>query len=96
MIPKIRKKLCSFLANEDGKLTKQNLLSLGAFLSSAVVSGVLLAKHSAAAHVNNILLDSGSNSISVEHDHHQSHSNHSSHSNFYTTYTTYSTTGGGS
>jgi len=52
MLPKIKKKISSFLLSEEGKISKQSLLSLGAFVSAAVIGGVLATKEAAAQHIN--------------------------------------------
>ena len=44
MLPKIKKKITGFLLNEEGKISKQSLLSLGSFISAAVIGGVLATK----------------------------------------------------
>lgn len=56
-IPEIRKKITSFLLSEEGKISKQSLLSLGSFLSAVVIGGVLATKQAAAQHTN--VLDVG-------------------------------------
>ena len=40
MIPKIKKKLKGFLVEEEGKISKQSMLSLGSFISAAVIGDV--------------------------------------------------------
>ena len=37
MLPKIKKKITSFLLSEEGKIPKHSLLSLGSFVSAAVI-----------------------------------------------------------
>ena len=44
MLPKIKKKITGFLLNEEGKISKQSMLSLGSFISAAVIGGVLATK----------------------------------------------------
>jgi len=95
MLPKLKKSLTSFLLSEEGRIPKQSLLSIGSFMSAAVIGGVLASKQAAAAHVNNIHFTVSSGEITAEHGHHQSHgshSSHSSHSNAATTATTSATT----
>ena len=77
MIPKIKKKLTSFLTEEEGKISKQSLLSLGSFLSAAVIGGILATKDAAAAtHSNSISVSYSGDLGSGSHAHHSSHANH--------------------
>ena len=95
MIQKIKKKLTSFLTEEEGKISKQSLLSLGSFLSAAVIGGILATKDAAAAtHSNSISVSYSGDLGSGSHAHHSSHANHANHSSG-TTSTTSGTTGGG-
>ncbi len=43
-LPEIKKKVSSFLRSEEGKISKQSLLAMGAFLSTAAFSFLALAK----------------------------------------------------
>ena len=54
MLPKIKKKISSFLLSEEGRIPKQSLLSFGSILSAAVIGGILATKEAAAAHTNDI------------------------------------------
>lgn len=44
MFPKLKKKVFSFLVGEEGKISKQSLLSLSAFLGASAVVGSLSAE----------------------------------------------------
>jgi hypothetical protein len=72
MIPKIKKKLTSFLLSEEGKISKQSLLSLGSFISAAVIGGVLATKQAAATHVNDLTVTYSSPTATGVHTHHGS------------------------
>jgi len=43
-LPKIKKKVSSFIRSEEGKISKQSLLAMGAFLGTAAFSFLALAK----------------------------------------------------
>ena len=79
MIPKIQKKINSFLLSEEGKISKQSLLSLGAFMSAAVIGGILATKEAAAAHTNSLDVSYADPTATGTHAHHSSHSSHGSH-----------------
>jgi hypothetical protein len=70
MFPKIKKKITGFLLNEEGKVTKQSLVSLGSFLSAAVIGGVLATKSAAADHTNSISTYYSGVSVYGSHTHH--------------------------
>ena len=50
MIPKIKKKVTSFLLSEEGKISKQSMLAMGSFLTSVAVGSILASKDAAADH----------------------------------------------
>jgi len=80
MLPKLKKKVTSFLLSEEGKMPKHSLLSLGSFLSAAIISGVIATKQAAASiHSNAVDATSDSTSLFGAHSHHTSHSSHGSH-----------------
>ena len=79
MIPKVKKKLSSFLLSEEGKISKQSLLSLGAFMSAAVIGGILATKEAAATHTNSLDVAYSDGTATGTHAHHSSHSSHGSH-----------------
>jgi hypothetical protein len=76
-IPKLSKKVKSYALNEDGKISKQALISMGAFLGTSALAGVLKSKN-AASH-GNFHRNSLSVKISVDdiasgqHTHHASY-----------------------
>ena len=85
-VPEIKKKVSSYLLNEDGKISKQSLVAIGSLVTGAAIS---LMSRDAAAHSNYVSHDA--NSLSVRyaptdatvtgnHGHHSSHHSHSSHS----------------
>lgn len=80
MFPKIEKKLSSFFVCEGGKISKHSLLSLGSFVSAAIIGGVLMSKDAAAQHTNDLSLAYSESIAAGVHSHHTSHSSHSSHS----------------
>jgi len=80
MLPKLKKRIRGFLLSEEGRMPNQSLLTLGSFLSAAVIGGVLTTRESAAQHVNDMSLSYNNESLTISHQHHQSHSSHSSHS----------------
>jgi hypothetical protein len=73
MFPKLKKKLSSFLLSEEGKISKQSLLTLGSFVSAAVIAGALATKQSA-GHTNDITVSyQEAGKIAVgQHSHHNS------------------------
>ena len=81
-IPKLKKKVSSFLTKEDGKISKENIIKAGAILGAiAVASESVVGGHS--NHSNNIItlkyIESTSSAEAVHsHDNHNSHSSHSS------------------
>jgi len=80
MLPKLKKKVTSFLLSEEGKMPKHSLLSLGSFLSAAVISGVIATKQTAASiHSNAVDVTSETVGYVGAHSHHTSHSSHGSH-----------------
>ncbi len=90
--PKLKKKVTSYLLSEEGKISKQSLMALGAFLGGAAISSVLLAEDSTAAHSSHSS-QGHSNSLSLgyvessgtatgTHSHHANHSSHSSHNSY--------------
>lgn len=80
MLPKIKRKIVGFLLNEEGKITRQSLLTLGSITSAYTFSAILAAKDAQAEHVNGISVTGDPSNIEVTHGHHQSHSSHGSHS----------------
>jgi hypothetical protein len=79
MIPTIKSKITSFVLSEKGKISKQSLISLGSFMSAAVIGGILMSREGAANHTNSISTGYTSPNAWGEHSHHASHVSHSSH-----------------
>ena len=71
LIPKIKKKITSFLLEEEGKISKHSLLSLGSFISAAVIGGILASKEAAATHTNSLSVAYASGAATGTHAHHQ-------------------------
>lgn len=51
-LPEIKKKISSYLSLEDGKISKEAVIAVGAFVTSAAISTALLTKNAAASHDN--------------------------------------------
>jgi hypothetical protein len=85
IFPNFKKNVSDFLNQEDGKITKQSALALGAFTFGAVL-GSMKDVEASVGHTNsfsNIQIDgdwSSGISLTMQHTHHASHSTHSSHS----------------
>ena len=77
-LPKIKKKISSFLVEEKGGISKHKMITVGAFLGS--ISLLNLLPEVQAAHSNYFNVSWNSGNITAEHGHHASHSSHSSHS----------------
>ena len=84
-LPSIRKTVSSFLLEEEGKISKQSLLKVGAAIGSiSAMAGIASAAHSQnIAHSQAVSLGYSANTITATHSHydpaHSSHSSHSSH-----------------
>ena len=77
-IPKLKKKISSFLVSEEGKISKESLLKAGTMLS-AVALGSALAVNNANAgieHSNNLSLSYSGGTATGSHGHHASHSSY--------------------
>lgn len=72
MFPEIKKNITSFLMGEEGKISKQALLSGGAFLGTGILSAVLLAGNVSADHSNTLTLDYATDTAQASHAHHSS------------------------
>ena len=81
LLPKIKKKISSFVMEEEGKISKQSLFTLGAFIGSAAIAAVLASKKVDAT--STITLGSSATdtqvTVTAAHTHHASHSSHGSH-----------------
>ena len=87
-IPKLKKKISSFLTKEDGKISKENLVKAGILLSAAALSSLSAsadcppdgsASHD--DHCNDLSVNYSQPTVTGTHEHgHGSHSSHSAHS----------------
>jgi len=78
-IPEVKKTIKAFLVEEKGSISKHRVASLGAFLGSVSVLGMLPAVQ--AGHSNSFTVNWNSGNVTAAHSHHGSHSScHSSHS----------------
>jgi len=80
-LPRFKKKISSFLSEEDGRISKQSLLAISAFLATGALSTIFSATSVKASvtHSNDLsLTHSGANAVGI-HQHHSSHSSHASH-----------------
>lgn len=73
-IPKVKKSIKTYINNEDGKISKQALIAMGAMVGASALSG--LAKDAVAhgnSHSNNINLKIVDNVVHGQHTHHASY-----------------------
>jgi len=84
-IPQIKKKISAYVLGEEGKISKQSIMTLGAFLGAAALGGILSSKEvkgvhaSSYNHSNSLGLTYGGNTVTGTHTHSTSHNSHSSH-----------------
>ncbi|MCX6802533.1 MAG: hypothetical protein NT067_05495 [Candidatus Diapherotrites archaeon] len=76
-IPEIKRAISSFLVEEKGSISKQKMLSVGAFLAS--ISLLNLLPEVQAAHSNYFSVGWSSGTMISKHGHHASHASHGSH-----------------
>ncbi len=76
-LPKISKKISSYLVEERGGISKHKMISIGAFLGS--ISLLNLLPDVQAAHSNYFSVGWNSGTLTAKHGHHASHASHSSH-----------------
>ncbi len=85
LLPKIKKKIKSFLQDEEGKISKHAIMTVGAIVGTAAVIGI--AAKSVEAVFNHpkgkyspllLNVDTNTHTIEVNHAHHGNHGNHSS------------------
>ncbi|HLD87392.1 MAG TPA: tail fiber domain-containing protein [Candidatus Nanoarchaeia archaeon] len=78
--PKLKKNLSSFLKEEGGTISKQSIISIGAFVGAVVASGLFSTKDAEAGAITLTSSEDGVNAqVTASHSHHASHSSHSSH-----------------
>ena len=85
-LPAIRKTVSSFLLEEEGKISKQSLLKLGAVVGGiSAMTGIANAAHSQnVAHSQAVSMSYSTPTITATHSHydpaHSSHASHAAHS----------------
>ena len=88
-IPKLKKNISAYLGGEEGKISKQSLVSMAAFISAAAVAGVISSKEVAAGHTN---ISTHTNQLGVSMSGDQAVGNHNNalnHQNFHTNHSSY-------
>ncbi len=77
-IPKIKKKLSNYLLSEEGKISKQALLTTGAFLAGATIGAVSSVQEVEAgtSHSNSLSLSYSGGTATATHTHHANHSSY--------------------
>jgi len=77
-IPKIKKKLSNYLMSEEGKISKQALLTTGAFLAGATLGTISAVQEVEAGttHANSLALSYSGGTATATHSHHASHSSY--------------------
>ena len=76
LLPKIKKSIKSYTLNEDGKISKQALITFGAFFGTSAITGLLDLKGVAAHgnnHMNNLSLQVVNHQALGKHTHHASY-----------------------
>lgn len=77
-IPKIKKKISTYLLSEEGKISKQALFTMGSFLGGAALGIALSAEEVEAPiyHTNGLSLSYSGGTATATHSHHASHSSY--------------------
>jgi len=86
-IPKLKKKISSFLTKEDGRISKENLIKTGVLLSAAAMASLKMVKADCPPdssvghddHCNDLTLSYGPPGTATGAHNHAIHSSHSSH-----------------
>jgi hypothetical protein len=80
ILPKVKKKLSAFISSEQGSVSKQSLLTIGTFVGTAAIAGVMAARNIRANQltIQFVGWEGGQFIIRGHHAHHASHSSHSS------------------
>jgi hypothetical protein len=71
-LPKIKKSIEDYAKNEDGKISKQAIIAMGAFLGSAAIKSHLTSAHGN-NHSNELSLQIINNRATGRHTHHASY-----------------------
>jgi len=80
IIPRLKKKISSFVLGEKGTISKHSMASIGTFVGTIVASGLLSAKDVDAAAITISSSEDGvTSTVTGTHSHHSSHSSHGSH-----------------
>jgi len=78
-IPEIKREISSFLVGEEGKISKQHILTIGAFLVlSAFFTKEITSAHTPVGGGLSGSWSAATKTVSGSHTHHASHSSHSS------------------
>lgn len=73
-LPKLKKKISNYLLSEEGKISKQALLTMGAFLGGAALGSVhSIPEAGAASHDNSLELSYSGGAATASHYHHSSY-----------------------
>lgn len=75
ILPKAKKSIKNYIMGEDGKISKQSMLTLGAFFGASAFASIVSTKNVQAQHVSH-----GAHCSHSSHGSHGSHSAHGSHS----------------
>jgi len=79
-IPKIKKKLSNYLMSEEGKISKQALLTTGAFLAGATLGALSSTQEVNAVdtttHDNSLSLSYSGGTATATHTHHANHTSY--------------------
>lgn len=77
-IPKLKKKISSFLTKEDGKISKEKLIKTGVLLSAIAIAS-LKSVEAQYQHTNELSLSYSGTTVTGGHSNHSQHSSHGSH-----------------
>ena len=96
LIPQVKKDIYSFLSEEDGRITKQALLTVGSLLGFGALATIIGSNPVMASHSNSMTLAHTGTYASGTHQHHSTHNTHSTHATHHThdthsTHTTHAT-----
>ncbi len=72
LVPKIKKTISTFINEEDGRITKTSLLSMGAILAGIAAATALQTAHAKADQY-----------YAIRYEHSHSHASHSAHASHY-------------
>lgn len=77
-LPVMKKKISDYIMGEEGRISKQSLMAMGAFLGSAALGSILFSDDVAAqeTHINSLTLGYSGGNATATHSHHASHSSY--------------------